>query len=146
LFFTDAVVVTKPSSSQRKALLGLETLDFIPGLFVPASGIFSSLARPSLRRDFDLLEAGIAQLRAESESLTSESAAAALRPFSTVVPTSTVHRIVVARPFRNIELRLYHGAHGKEKWRLKPQVRDTAVRILDKTFGDRLTSLLSASP
>ena len=142
LFFTDAIVLTKPAAANSVAWRAATLANSIPG--GPGVG-FGLPVRPFLRYDFFKVTAKFTELtRGGGAGLTSEKAAAALHGHVHVVPTTQVTRLHIADVWshKNVRFQMHYGLGRNAEFIVKKSSSAAVTNIFKKTFGDRFDALL----
>lgn len=142
LFFTDAIVLTRPAIGDSVAWQAAKLANSIPG--GPGIG-FGLPVRPFLRHDFFKVTAKYTELtRDGGVGLTSEKAAAALHGNVQVVPTAQVTRLHIADVWshKNVRFRMHYGFGKNHEFIVLKSASPAVTNIFKKTFGDRFDDLL----
>jgi hypothetical protein len=142
LFFTDAIVLTRPATADSVAWRAAQLANSIPG--GPGVG-FGLPVRPFLRHDFFKVTAKFTELtRGGGAGLTSEKAAAALHGHVHVLPTAQVTRLHIADVWshKNVRFRIHYGVGRNAEFIVTKSSSAAVTNILKKTFEDRFGALL----
>jgi|HubBroStandDraft_1064217.scaffolds.fasta_scaffold07112_6 hypothetical protein len=142
LFFTDAILLTRPARSISIAWWTAQVANDIPGLLGMGFGL---PVRPFRRYDFFKVTRIFTELTREGGTgLTSEKAAAALHKYVHVVPTAQVTRLHIAETSSHqISFQVYYGNDRKAEFTVMKWSSAAVTNIFRKTFGDRFDASLT---
>lgn len=144
LFFTDAILLTRPAGSISVAWWAAQAANMILCSIIPGGGAGLPV-RPFRRHDFFKVTGIFTELtRSGDAGLTSEKAAATLHKYAQVVPTAQVTRLHIAdaSPSR-ICFRMYYGNGRTAEFIVMKSSSAAVTNIFRKTFGNRFYALLT---
>jgi Domain of unknown function (DUF4190) len=146
LFFTDAILLTRPARTISVAWGAAQLADVVLGYIIPGGGA-GLLVRPFRRHDFFKVTEIFTDLtRDGGAELTSTKASAALNNYVNVIRTSRVTRLHIAdsdSSHQNVCFRMYYGIGIKSEFIVKKPASATVTNMFRNTFGKRFDTLLA---